>query len=327
MTFFTVLLKSFGFPSIPMDAVNAETSHPCPECSSVFRKSKHLRYHVNTVHSTVRNYKCDQCENAYKRSSHLRRHIQNSHSSLHLPCEVEGCTKIFHGREQLRKHMRRHETKGSHGCELCGKLFSKKRQVESHVEKIHGPFPCKFCDLNFYSRKEFRLHVSTRHPATDEEDRIRSSHLCSSTSSSRAELQSHVATTHTSFPCNVCGSRFSRARDLRIHISGVHRPDATSINHACNTCGLSFSSSSNLNTHIRTVHQGLRKYSCSICGDSFAYKHVLQRHIRTQHAAKDNGLDCEDSSVSNSGDDNSPPSPVIRPKLRTLVVAAVPDDD
>ena len=262
--------------------------HPCPLCHVEFRKAKYLRVHTESVHSTDRSYSCPDCTNTYKRSSHLRRHIQNTHSSLDLRCEWPDCDKMFHGREQLRKHMRRHETAASHSCDLCGRLFAKKRQLESHVEKIHGPFPCLICGQTFTSRTEFRLHGKQVHHVTS---CFEECEFCDSRFPSSALLRQHVRDEHQNFPCLICATTFTRQRSLRAHVLLKHSAEGDNMNslvdRTCGHCGVVFSSVSNLRTHVRTAHEGVRRFECRVCGKIFAYKHVLIRHIQNVHNAED----------------------------------------
>lgn len=258
-----------------------ESNFKCEECGSSFRKSKHLRYHVETVHATDRKYVCDVCGKSYKRSSHLKRHAQNSHSTVDIACSWEGCGRVFKGPEQLRKHMRRHETKDTHQCEVCGKRFSKKRQLESHCLKIHGPFPCVQCDRVFSSRREFKLHISSVH--FTEGVLTKCSYCDEYFSSNSFEYRSHLRT-HNSFQCSLCGAKFSRERDLRAHVLEKHDPEHRNSVFACQFCGTVFSTVSNLNSHIRASHGvETRTFNCMYCSKAFAHKHVLQRHIDSVH--------------------------------------------
>ena len=264
-----------------------ESSFRCEDCGSVFRKAKHLRHHIDTVHSTERRYVCESCGLSYKRSSHLRRHVQNSHNAAELRCSFEGCDKIFKGPEQLKKHLKRHEK--SHACELCGRSFSKKRQLEQHCAKIHGPFPCAHCGRIFSSRTEFRLHVRQTHSSPSKEPESHTCSYCGEGSfESREALKLHMTDAHTNFACELCPSTFSRERDLRAHIVSKHMNEDNDDAHerTCSVCGIEFSSAWNLKTHIRVSHENEKKFQCKICEKYFGHKHVLQRHIENVHACR-----------------------------------------
>lgn len=263
-----------------------EASLRCDDCGAEFRKSKHLRHHIDTVHCEERRYICDTCGHSYKRSSHLRRHVQNAHSEAELRCTHEGCEKLFKGPEQLKKHLKRHEK--SHACTLCGKSFSKKRQLEQHGVKIHGPFPCVPCGRVFSSRREFRLHMKEVHSSSALSDSsvLHCSYCTEGPFESRELLRKHVTSSHEHFACDMCTSTFSRERDLRSHILTKHmgEEDSGALERTCKVCGIEFSSLWNLKTHVRVSHENEKKFECTTCGNFFGHKHVLQRHFENVHA-------------------------------------------
>jgi KRAB domain-containing zinc finger protein len=245
--------------------------------------------------------------------------MQNSHSMSEIHCEWPDCGKVFKGREQYRKHIRRHETKASHSCELCGKSFGKKRQLESHIMKIHGPFHCQKCPRVFSSRKEFVLHIKTEH-----REGVRCPYCDDATCATNESLRQHIKDSHPTFPCTFCSSTFSRARDLKAHVLLKHLDEndelvkGNSSKRTCPACGVMFSSVSNLRCHMRTQHEGVKKFECDTCGKQFSHKHVLQRHVRNVHQERRG-----DSETESSAPENEPLVTVSTP-LRVLTVSAGP---
>ncbi len=269
-----------------------EGNFSCSQCDAgPFRKLKYLRYHEETVHSTDRSYTCPTCGSSYKRSSHLRRHMQNTHSSCEIKCDWPECGKVFKGREQYRKHIRRHETKSSHACGLCGKSFSKKRQLEAHCEKIHGPFPCVKCGEIFSSRKEFVLHLKTLHKEEVVSKLVYCKYCDAAEFDSPDKLRLHVKECHENFPCPFCNVCFSRGRDLKSHIILKHVSDSDELavsytnKRTCTLCGVVFASVSNLRCHMRTLHENEKKFACAFCDKKFSHKHVLNRHVDNIHGS------------------------------------------
>ena len=54
------------------------------------------------------------------------------------------------------------------------------------------------------------------------------------------------------FECNHCDKTFYEAKELRIHISGIH--ETIEKNHHCDHCEKSFVSSPNLKRHVKIEH-------------------------------------------------------------------------
>ena len=69
-------------------------------------------------------YMCDQCGKEFTRSHDLKRHVQSLHSSVkEFTCDK--CEKSFATRDTLRRHKRIHEDK-TFECHKCHKKFGRK---------------------------------------------------------------------------------------------------------------------------------------------------------------------------------------------------------
>ena len=106
-----------------------------------------------------------------------------------------------------------------------------------------------------------------------------------------AQLQaglSSVSTlaTHNFYECILCGQRFARGYDYRVH-ERVHTGERP---YQCSICGVSFAQKGNLTTHKRT-HFGERPYECDSCDKKFARSNSLVVHKRSH--TKESPYKCE----------------------------------
>ena len=89
-------------------------------------------------------------------------------------------------------------------------------------------FPCRRCDLTFYSYLELQVHKKSAHPGNK-------------------------------FPCPQCQYVAGSSADRKKHIENIHERKK----HPCPLCDFEASSKSYLKVHLET-HEGV-KYECQIC--------------------------------------------------------------
>eukprot|EP00188_Purpureofilum_apyrenoidigerum_P000485 Plantae.Rhodophyta-Purpureofilum_apyrenoidigerum.ctg12108.p1 GENE.Plantae.Rhodophyta-Purpureofilum_apyrenoidigerum.ctg12108~~Plantae.Rhodophyta-Purpureofilum_apyrenoidigerum.ctg12108.p1 ORF type:complete len:415 (-),score=52.03 Plantae.Rhodophyta-Purpureofilum_apyrenoidigerum.ctg12108:809-2053(-) len=80
--------------------------------------------------------------------------------------------------------------------------------------------------------------------------------------------------------CNLCNAEFSRKRDLRRHVEGVHEDLRR---FKCDECSSAFTQQVHLKNHKKAVHEKRRELPCHLCGRAFCTKYQLERHIRSVH--------------------------------------------
>lgn len=191
-------------------------------------------------------------------------------------CHV--CHKTFPSRAVLQYHLNSHSGIQPFICAECGKGFSSKYLLTSHL-KIHTerprPFKCSHCDKAFVKAKERIRHERT-HDSLELPCRF-----CPKLFKTPQYLKLHEKKhqPHQPFICSVCGkalsSKYSLGQHERLH--SEERP------HVCDVCGSAFAQKANLLTHMRTIHLEEAKFSCEQCTKTFKRRRLLDCHVSAVH--------------------------------------------
>nr|XP_029544654.1 uncharacterized protein LOC115146737 [Oncorhynchus nerka] len=108
-----------------------------------------------------------------------------------FPCSF--CWKVFSFRKQMESHRRMHTGEKPFGCHLCEKRFSHQHHLKRH-QRVHTgekPYSCPQCEKRFSHQHHLKAHLK-------------------------------VHTGERPFSCTHCGKRFSERSYLRIHQQKMH---------------------------------------------------------------------------------------------------------
>ena len=114
--------------------------HTCPYCTKALKHLHSLYRHIRVVHQDVRPFVCE-CKKRFATREQLTRHTSSKHSS-EKPYQCErGCNKAFASYSARAYHHQAVHDAIKYVCPIfgCGKRFSSKMYLKSHLLKPHWP--------------------------------------------------------------------------------------------------------------------------------------------------------------------------------------------
>ena len=129
-------------------------------------------------------------------------------------------------------------------CDICGKAFKHKRNLNNHTRIHNGekPYACETCEKTF-------------------------------THSSSLADHERIHTGEKPYVCNICEKAFTFRGNLAQH-KMIHTGEKP---YTCNICENTFTQSSSLAKHKR-IHTDEKPYACNICEKAFTQRGNLVRH-------------------------------------------------
>ena len=112
-------------------------AHLCGECGYASALQKDMKRHIDGVHKKIKNYVCGECGYAASQKGNLKQHVQVRHEGIrnHI-CGVCGHATAEKGK--LRIHIKRKHEKMKHNCEECGYTNSRKEDLKKHKQSAHN---------------------------------------------------------------------------------------------------------------------------------------------------------------------------------------------
>ncbi|KAK3884164.1 hypothetical protein Pcinc_011564 [Petrolisthes cinctipes] len=191
----------------------------------------------------------------------------------------------------------------SNSCPHCGKEFSSKVVLATHIE-THGisseSLKCDVCGKTFLSndslikhkalhKKGHKIYVGSKRAKVQafevtnvKQFNCRQCHKVFTTKS-KAEDHERTHTGEKPFECDICGTCFRQKSNLSSHKRVTHLQEKR---YKCELCDKAFKWKRLLNGHRMSVHTGERPYKCEFCDAGFVYQQHYKKHMRIHTGEK-----------------------------------------
>ncbi|KAF9796758.1 hypothetical protein SFRURICE_001838 [Spodoptera frugiperda] len=228
--------------------------------------------------SSVRNmapryntYQCVHCPDIFTSYRSMKEHEKAKHKKAVFRCNL--CDKSYNTQQYLNIHYKTHERAW---CKLC-QLILPEEELMDHLKANHANlvYPCKFCDLVYYTQESLDTHFKITHLVND--TKAKSQCVMCLRNFVEAELKKHKC----KFSCSECFVMPC------VHFKYLNSYREQILNHVnkikCIDCDYVTRRKEHLIGHANREHLDHHPFTCADCGQQFYTKLSLKTHIVQFH--------------------------------------------
>ncbi|KZC09926.1 Zinc finger protein 26, partial [Dufourea novaeangliae] len=244
-----------------------ERKHRCDTCCESFTKKQQLFRHRRTC-----------CQEASVRTlkpmvNPMRMKSRDKETTGPIECNV--CHKVFKKKKYLNVHKTLHGA--PHICHVCGAKLTSEYYLKIHIRRHNKEFTefCEVCNKGFYLKATLKTHMSVH-----SDDKPCACEICHKSFGNRVYLRSHMKIhsqpeTRKKYKCEICGFETFYSYCYKEHL-WTHTGESQV---ACKVCG-KLIRRQYMKIHIR-IHTGEKPEICEFCGKAFSSRKYLVKHRRT----------------------------------------------
>ena len=107
----------------------------CHLCGEKCMGKTRMQYHIDYVHTKIKQYKCQLCDLDFQTKKGLGRHHRLKHTHIKDRYICQECGKGFDAKQTLDWHMNVHLGLKPYKCEFCGQGFQNPSNMITHKKK------------------------------------------------------------------------------------------------------------------------------------------------------------------------------------------------
>lgn len=237
----------------------------CSTCGKEFSGENSLYEHYLFVHKGARPHVCEVCGKSFQLKARLKEHHRKHTGEKPYQCEICGLRSMT--THALKFHKKSHLST-RHTCEICGKSFLKKQNLNEHLEKhwkkdknisLSQVFTCPVCNCDLPTFRMLKHHMIGNHQL-DRQDPL-------------------IMKQKPLYECNECQEKFKHQMSLKAHKEKVHEGKIILRIFQCDMCKAEFRIKQMLINHIKRKHSDEKQYKCGQCNMRFTDIKTLYHHM------------------------------------------------
>lgn len=237
----------------------------CSTCGKEFRAENSLYEHYLFVHKGARPHICELCGKSFQLKARLKEHHRIHTGERPYQCDI--CGQRCRTTNALKLHRKIHFSHNRYACNICSKSFTKKQNMNEHLEKhwkndksvtLPQLFTCPICVEGFPTYRMLRYHMIEVHEVNS---------------------QDPILTKQKPwYECTECHEKFKHQMSLKAHKERVHEGRVDPV-YECDICNATYRVKQLLVNHIKSKHNGERRYKCAQCEKGFNDTKSLYNHV------------------------------------------------
>ncbi|XP_076392468.1 uncharacterized protein LOC105662992 isoform X2 [Megachile rotundata] len=237
----------------------------CSTCGKDFRAENSLYEHYLFVHKGARPHICELCGKSFQLKARLKEHHRIHTGERPYQCDI--CGQRCRTTNALKLHRKIHFSHNRYTCNVCNKSFSKKQNMNEHLEKhwkndksvtLPQLFTCPICLEDFPTYRMLKYHMIEIHEINNQDPIL--------------------IKQKPWYECTECHEKFKHQMSLKAHKERVHE-GRVDPNYQCDTCNATYKVKQLLVNHIKSKHNGERRYKCAQCEKGFNDTKSLYNHV------------------------------------------------